>query len=147
MADHTERQVLNHLVETCRDGERGFRYAANHVEAAAVKALFMEIAIQRERYAAELLAQAHRLGGTTESDGTVGGTLHRGWMTIKDSLGRHEDSAIIKEAERGEHAALAAYEAALQDLLPPDARDVVEKQCANVRHTYRRVQALLGPPQ
>jgi hypothetical protein len=30
MAARTERWTLNHLIQTCRDGERGFRYAANH---------------------------------------------------------------------------------------------------------------------
>ena len=48
MPDRTERGTLNHLIETCRDGERGFRYAANHVVTADVKELFLEVAGQRE---------------------------------------------------------------------------------------------------
>ena len=33
MAERTEREVLHHLIEICRDGERGFHAAADHVAA------------------------------------------------------------------------------------------------------------------
>ena len=144
MAERTERWVLNHLIETCRDGERGFRYAANHVTEPLVKALFLEIADQRERFVTELLPHAHRLGGATEGDGTVTGALHRGWMTIKDLVGSHHDTAIIREAERGEHAALMAYEDALNGMVPPATRDTIERQCADVRHTHSRIHGFLS---
>ncbi len=143
MAERTEREVLNRLIQTCRDGERGFRYAANHVRDATVKSLFLEIASQRDEFAGEILPHAQRLGGAMEPDGSVAGALHRGWMTIKDTMGVHDDAAIIREAERGERAALAAYEDALNGMLPPTARDVIERQCAHVRHSHERVHALL----
>ena len=51
MTEHNERWVLNRLIAICRDGERGFRYAANHVRNPTVKALFLEIASQRDQFA------------------------------------------------------------------------------------------------
>ncbi len=120
MAEHTERWALNRLIAACRDGERGFRYAANHVRDSTVKRLFLEIASDREQFAAEILLHAQRLGGATEADGSLAGALHRGWMTLKDAVGAHDDAAIIREAERGERSALAAYEDALDGMLPPD---------------------------
>ena len=143
MSEHTERWALNRLIETCRDGERGFRYAANHVRDSSVKALFLLIADQRERFAAELLPHAQRLGGADDADGTLAGGLHRGWMTIKDAISGHEDAAIIQEAERGERAALATYQQALQGLVPPTTRDLIERQCRTVEETHVRVHALL----
>jgi uncharacterized protein (TIGR02284 family) len=143
MADHTERWILNRLIATCRDGERGFRYAANHVRNPAVKALFLEIASQRDQFAADILPHAQRLGGATEPDGSFAGALHRGWMTLKDAVGGHDDGAVIREADRGERSALAAYEDALDGMLPPGTRDLIERQCAEVRHSHNRVHALL----
>ncbi len=143
MAERTERATLNRLIETCHDGERGFRYASNHVRDPVVKALFLEIAGQRERFAADILPHAQRLGGANESDGSFAGALHRGWMTIKDAVGGHDDAAIVREAERGERIALAAYEDALDGIVPPTARDLLEQQCADVRHSHNRVHALL----
>jgi uncharacterized protein (TIGR02284 family) len=143
MAQKTERSVLNHLIETCRDGERGFRYAANHLTASPVKALFTEIATQRERFAADLLPHAQRLGGESESGGTATAALHRGWMTLKDAWAGHDDQAIIREAVRGEDAAIAAYTDALNGMLPPSARDVIERQYAEVRQARDRIHDLL----
>jgi uncharacterized protein (TIGR02284 family) len=143
MAEHTERWTLNRLIATCQDGERGFRYAANHVRNPAVKALFLEIANQRERFVADILPHAQRLGGANEPDGSLVGALHRGWMTLKDAVGGHDDAVIIREAERGERSALAAYEDALDGMLPPETRGLIEGQCAEVRHAHNRVHALL----
>jgi uncharacterized protein (TIGR02284 family) len=143
MAERTERSVLNHLMETCKDGERGFRYAANHLKEAAVKALFLDIASQRERFASDLLPHAQRLGGASEADGTAAAALHRGWMTIKDTLTGHDDKAIIGEAERGEGAAVAAYRDAVEGMLPPTVRDLIERQYEDIRHSHERIRAFL----
>ena len=143
MAERTERGVLNRLIQTCRDGERGFRYAANHVHDHEVKNLFLQIAGEREHFADEILPHAQRLGGASEHDGSAAGALHRGWMTIKDMVSGHEDGAVVREAERGERMALAAYEEALDGMLPPTVRDLVETQCASVRQSHSRVHALL----
>ena len=143
MSQRTERGTLNRLIEICRDGERGFRHAANHVYDPAVKALFLEIATQRERFVDALLPHAHRLGGETETDGTVGGALHRGWMSVKDTLSPHDDVAVVKEAERGERVALAAFQEAVEGLLPPQSRDLIEQQYAEMQHTQRRLGAFL----
>jgi uncharacterized protein (TIGR02284 family) len=144
MTEQTERDVLNRLIQTCRDGELGFRYAANHVRDPEVKALFLELASQRDRFAGEILPHAQRLGGATAPEGSVAGALHRGWMTLKDSMGSHEDAVIIREAERGERIALGAYEEALDGMLPPTTRDVVERQYAYIRHSFNRVHALMA---
>jgi uncharacterized protein (TIGR02284 family) len=144
MAAHTERGVLNRLIEVCRDGERGFRYAANHVGDPAVKAFCLDIASQRERFAAEILPHAQRLGGESGTDGSLAGALHRGWMTLRDAVAGGDDAGIIREAERGERTALAAYEDALGGILPPTARDLIERHCTDVRHSRDRVHALLA---
>ena len=39
MAERTERAVLNELIETCRDGARGFQDAADLVNDASLKTL------------------------------------------------------------------------------------------------------------
>jgi uncharacterized protein (TIGR02284 family) len=145
MAQQTEREVLNHLIETCRDGERGFLYATNYVHDPLVKAVFTELASQRERFAEDLLPHAQRLGGANVADGTTTAALHRGWMTVKDTLTGHDAKAIIREAERGEDAALTVYKEALARMLPAATRDVIERQYEEVLQAHDRIQTFLGP--
>jgi len=79
MAQRTERTVLNHLIETCRDAERGFSAAAAHVESSRLKDLFERMATQRARIADVLAPHAQRLGGDSaaEDDQAVTGVVRR----------------------------------------------------------------------
>ena len=144
MIDRSERAVLNHLIETCKDAERGFRHVAEHAANPAVKSLFLDIASQRGRFAADLLPHAQRLGGAREADGTTAGTLHRTWMDLRHALSHDDQESVVREAERGEHFSRGVYKDALDGLLPPSVRDVVESQYAELQKTAERLRALEG---
>ena len=142
MAGRTERDTLNTLIETCRDGARGFQLAADQVRSADLKEFFANTALQRERFAAELLPHAQRLGGGQDADGTAAGALHRSWMKIKDAITNYDEDAIMAEAERGEAAAVNAYAEAVTNVLPPDGRAVIEAQYAAIRAAQRELDEL-----
>jgi len=142
MTDRSERAVLNHLIETCKDAERGFRHVAAHASDPAVKSLFLDIASQRERFAAALLPYAQRLGGANAHEGTAAGALHRTWIDLRSAIFRNDPVAIVHEAERGETFSRGVYEDALDGLLPPTARELVEHQYAELRRTAERLREL-----
>ena len=142
MTDRSERAVLNHLIETCKDAERGFRHVAAHVTDPSVKSLFLDIASQRERFAADLLPHAQRLGGANAADGTAVGVLHRTWIDLRSAIFRGDPTGIVHEAARGERFSRGVYENALEGILPPTARDVVERQYAELRQTGKRLREL-----
>jgi uncharacterized protein (TIGR02284 family) len=139
MAERTELGVLNHLLETCRDGERGFRFAAQHATDPEVREIFTTLAAQRASFAEELAPHVRRLGGQANTSGTTAGVIHRGWMNLKDALSNHPDDMLLAEAERGERAAIDAYAGALDGMLPPTVTDVVERQHTTIRGAYARL--------
>jgi uncharacterized protein (TIGR02284 family) len=134
--------TLNDLIETCRDGENGFRTAAEGVKDPHVKSLFQRYARQRAEMARELQEQVRKLGGNPEQSGSVSASLHRGWMNIKSLVTGHNDSAIIAEAERGEDVAKAAYAKALKEDLPAGARTLIQSQADIVKLAHDEVRAL-----
>ena len=144
MADHNERWIMNRLIEMCRDEELALQYAADHVKDPSARTLLMEFAARRAQFAADLLPHAQRLGGAEAADGTTRGALHRGWMALKNALSRSSDRAMLTEAEHSEDLALATYERALNEMLPPTARDLVERQCAEIRLAHDRVHSCLS---
>lgn len=139
-ADRNEQWILKHLVEMCRDEELTLRYAADHVKEPTVKRLFTELASRRAQFAAELLPHAQRLGAVA-GDSTTRGRLHRSWMAIRDALIGYSERQMITEAEHDEQVVLTAYESALKDLVPPTARDLLERQCEEVRQAHDRLRA------
>jgi uncharacterized protein (TIGR02284 family) len=134
--------VLDDIVDSCKDAERGFLNAAHRVNDLAVQSLFLEIASRRRQFAEDLLPHIHRDGGATEAEGTRIGALHRGWMTIQDALTGDNDAAIIREVARGETAALATYEDALEGTLPSDTRELIERQHNEIEESLNRLQLL-----
>ena len=138
MAERTEREVLHHLIEICKDGERGFRTAADYVDAPALKTLFADLSAQRKQFAEELEPHLYLLGGIVDG-GTNAGAFHRGWMLLRGYVPGRHDHAIVIEAERGEHAALNAYKDALNGMLPPTVTDVIEAQRDAIRDATERI--------
>jgi uncharacterized protein (TIGR02284 family) len=134
--------VLNNLIETCKDGELGFRTAAEGLKSSASKSKFLEYSRQRAEMARELQTEVRRLGGDPEKTGSVSGSLHRGWLDIKSVITGKDDHAIVAEAERGEDVAKSAYENALKEGLPVSAQTVVQQQAAKVRQAHDYVRDL-----
>lgn len=144
MAESTNDFIstLNDLVETCKDGEQGFRDAADGVQRSDLRAIFNEYARQRSQFASELQVQVSRIGGDPEKSGSVAGSLHRGWLNLKAAVTGKDDHAILAECERGEDSAVKNYQKALQMDLPSDLRSIVERQYGNVLDAHNRVKAL-----
>jgi uncharacterized protein (TIGR02284 family) len=134
--------TLNNLIETCKDGEQGFRTAAEGLRDLKTKTIFQEYARQRAQMAIELQAEVRRLGGDPEKAGSVSGSMHRGWINIKSAVTGKDDSSIIAEAERGEDVAKSAYEAAMKEPLPLQTQTLVQRQAGQVREAHDRVRAM-----
>ena len=142
MANDNIVSVLNTLLETCRDGEKGFRNAAENVQNLKVKSRFIEFARERADFADELSQQVQRLGGTPASVGSASGAVHRGWMDVKGAVTSRDDSSLAAEAERGEDVAVSTYRHALAQDLPSDIRSIVERQAARVKAVHDEVRAM-----
>jgi uncharacterized protein (TIGR02284 family) len=134
--------VLNNLIETCKDGELGFKTAADGLKNAEIKSKFLEYSRQRGEMVRELQAEVRRLGGDPEKSSSVSGSLHRGWMDIKAAITGRDDHAIVAEAERGEDVAKSAFEEALKTSLPTTAQTLVQQQSVRVRQAHDDVRNL-----
>jgi uncharacterized protein (TIGR02284 family) len=134
--------VLNSLIETCKDGEKGFRTAAEGVTNGDLATLFLNYAEQRGSFAAELQAEVRRIGGDAETGGTAMGAVHRGWIDIKTAVAGKDEGAVVSEAERGEDHAVRAYRQALEKNLPTSIQTIVENQYIHVRDAHDHVRAL-----
>lgn len=141
MNDDVE-SVLNELIETSIDGEKGFLKAAEDAHDAELKSLFTQCAQRCRQGAAELQTQVRAQGARPESSGSAAGALHRGWISVRKALSSRDDKAILEECERGEDYAKAAYKKGLGKDLPADIRAIVERQYQGVIANHARVRSL-----
>jgi uncharacterized protein (TIGR02284 family) len=136
MTESDPRTILNSLIETCKDGERGLRHAAELVNSPDLKTFFADTASRRARFAAELLPHAQRMGGADTADGTAGATLHRTWMDVRSALSGYDDRSVASEAQRGDGITVQAFKNAVEGALPATVRDLVEREYEEVRASH-----------
>lgn len=141
MADRIVK-LLNDLIETSKNGEKGFLAAAEDTKNPELKSLFESRSRDCAAGATELQALVTQLGGKPEDSGTVAGALHRGWVNLKSAVTGRSDTAILEECERGEDVAKKDYADALQEALPEDIRVVVQRQYDGVLRNHDQIRDL-----
>jgi uncharacterized protein (TIGR02284 family) len=135
--------TLNNLIETCKDGEEGFRTCANDTKDTSLKSFFSNRAQSCAAAAIELQNLVRNFGGDPAKASGLGGAIHRRWVDITSILMGNDDTAVLKEVERGENVAVASYRRALETNLPVDVRAIVEKQYQGVLQNHDHVRSLL----
>lgn len=134
--------VLNDLIETCKDGEKGFNAAAKDINASDLQTILQECAQNCATSTQELQDKVRMLGGEPGNSGTVMGAVHRGWLDIKSAVAGRDDHSILEECERGEDAAVSRYADALDKELPYDVRALVYRQYEGVLRNHDKIRNL-----
>ena len=84
MDENNAISVVENLIETCKDGQKGYQDAAEHVKRADLKTYFNEQSMERGRFAQELQAELGRLGKPDKKvSGSVSAAMHRAWIDTK----------------------------------------------------------------
>ena len=134
--------VLNDLIQTCKDGEDGFKTAAEHTNDLELKGLFHQYSAQRSELARELQTRVRNLGENPEKSGSVSASLHRGWLDLKSAISSDKPHALLAECERGEDIAVKAYREALDEYVDGATRELIRRQYGLIQATHDRIKQL-----
>jgi uncharacterized protein (TIGR02284 family) len=138
--------VLNDLIETSIDGEKGFHTSAEDLKHPEIKAYFKSRSAECATAVRELQTEVRALGGDPDTSSSASGAVHRLWVELKSALTGKSDEAILNEVERGEDHALKAYkeahEKALKHALPHNVIALIERQLPGVQANHDKVKAL-----
>ena len=134
--------VVEKLIETCKDGQNGYRDAAEHVTRPDLRSFFQEQSLERARFAQELESELPRLGKAEKKEsGSVAAAIHRAWIDTKANLGGG-DKSILESVEQGEDSAKDTYEKALSSSLPSELQAIIRRQAQSVRSAHDRIRSM-----
>ena len=144
LEDHNDGlTVLKTLTDTLADSVNGYREAAQHVDSREFQDMFTQLGADRSQALGTLQAEVARLGGTTDSDGSMLGHLHQSWLDLKANLTGRDDKAVINEVERGEDYLKGKFETALSTTgLDSTVLAAIEQAYTSVRQGHDRVSQL-----
>lgn len=136
--------LLNDLIETSKDGQKGFETSAEDIKNPAIKQFFLTRAAACATAVRELQAEVRALGGDPETSSSVSGTLHRAWVDLKSLVTGKSDEAILNEVERGEDVALKAYNEAIEKATKHNlpVLGLIQNQKAGVQKNHDEVKRL-----
>ncbi len=140
-----DKQAAKELVETLKDGERGFATAAEKLregDRAEWAETLQRLSEQRAGFRREVVEMGEDYGDDVDESGTVAAALHRGWISLKEAMSGGDAGSILKAALTGEDHAVAEYEKALENDLSPGFREVVSRQHEAVLSARDEVRAL-----
>jgi len=142
MDENNAISVVENLIETCRDGQKGYQDAAHHVKRNDLKTYFNEQSLERSRFAGELEAELVRLGKPDKKvSGSASAVVRRAWIDTKVALGGG-DKTILESVEAGEDTAKETYNKALTGSLPGNLMEIVRRQAASVQAAHDKVRML-----
>lgn len=136
-------KVLNELLERTKDGQEGYKLAAEKVQDPALKSLLSRYSQQREEFVDDLQKHVGKRGTQPEESASATGGVHRGWINLKAAVTKGDD-AILAEVVRGEEAAVAAYDNTLKEQLPEDVRHVVQSQRNEIQDSLTAIRERLN---
>lgn len=135
--------VLSELAEFIKDGNLGYKKAAEETTDEQLKSIFMGYSQQRAGFLTEVNGLITRFGGNPEHSGTVKGSIYRQWMDVKATFTGTDRESIINSCLYGEEWAHKAYKDALDsNELPMEVRTVVENQYRASQEAYRKLQQI-----
>lgn len=136
-------RLLQELVDICRDGQNGYRDAADHVTDSHLREFFNEQSLTRAGFAGELEQEMIRLGqADPDTSGSAAAGIRRAWIDFKSELGGG-DVTILASVESGEDSAKAAFEKVLHE---PNLRDdlatLIRRQLTSIVAAHDHVHSL-----
>ena len=140
-----DAKAAKELVETLKDGEKGFAEAADKLrdsDRAQWAETMQRLSAERAEFHREIVAMGHEYGDDVDESGTATAALHRGWMALKDALTGDDPQGVLGAAVTGEDHAIGEYDKALEQDLSEGFRSVVERQRSAVQAARDEVKAL-----
>lgn len=140
-----DKNAAKELVETLKDGERGFATAAEKLrdsDRAEWATALQHLSEQRAGFQREIVELGHEYDDDVDESGSAAAALHRGWISLKDALTGADASSVLGAAVTGENHAVSEFEKALELDLSPGFREVVARQHAAVVMARDEIKAL-----
>ena len=144
MSQHNENTAtLNTLTATLIDSVEGYEKSASEVDNPRFAEMFRARAQERKQAVTGLQSAVTTAGGNPEDDGSLLGSIHRAFESLREAVSTKDDAAIIAEIERGEDYLKEKFEAALKgDTLDAASREAVNAAWTSVKAGHDEMSQL-----
>jgi uncharacterized protein (TIGR02284 family) len=134
---------VNHLLEICNERIEGYKNASKNVKDAELISVFEKYVQQTKNFQSELIPFSDKTSGKEAGTRVIADTW-RVWMDMKAALTNGSRESIVNACITGEEAAIRNYEDTLEDDLPFDLRNIVERQLSEIKSALEHIKTYKG---
>ena len=137
-------EVLNDLIQINNDRITGYERALKELkdESSDLRILFEGYIDQSRNIRNQLGTEVQALHGKMDEGTTASGKIYRAWMDVKAVFTGESRKSVLENCHQGEHAALKAYNTALEhEDLPAYLREMIQKQKDIYQESHDEVKA------
>ncbi|MEM9833392.1 MAG: PA2169 family four-helix-bundle protein [Bacteroidota bacterium] len=133
-------ESIHQLIQTTREGEKGYKEASENVQSEDLKTILYRLSQQRALFRGELEEILHKdYRDAAEVQDSVAAKAHRAWIDLRSELSRN-DEAILAECERGEQHAIEEYTKVLDGRFPEYIEEIIQQQLKLIRGSLSQIQ-------
>ncbi len=141
--ENTAQKQLNLLLKRNYDAEKGYKQASENTADPDLKQFYQNSAEERYRFGHDIKDILADLEVKPDKGTTLEGDAHRAWMNIREKLSLNDDTAVLKECERGEEYAISEYTEAVENLiLSPNHKKVLSNHLHSIRNSLQQIKKL-----
>lgn len=135
---------LKDIIEKNEDSIIGFEKAVDNAKELGTKSYFTKKVKERKRFIKQLRNATPALElGNTEIEGSKKGAIHRSWMDVKALFSGDNDGSMLKEAIRGDKAAIDEYsEVIAHTMVPHRVKEILREQKDMIQNALETSEAL-----
>jgi len=140
-------ELLNDLILINNDRIEGYTRALGEVEQEPgdrdLEPIFLRLIDDSRRYKTQIGTEIQSMGGEIASGTTIGGKIHRAWLSVKESFNGTDRHSILDECESFEDAIRDTYEDILRDVtLPAYIIDMLDGQMQEILAAHDQIKEL-----
>lgn len=137
----TDTSTLNDLIDVLEDSRDFYSDAAKNAEHAQYKQLFERFAQTKAGIASDLKTRV-AARGDSPSDGSLGGSLRKGWAELRVKLSKDSDVEYIAQLEEFEDRVIEAFRDAVNDSDDAEVRAIAQRYRPQVEQDHAQMRDL-----
>ena len=134
--------TVKEIVQIARDGLEFYQDAATEVKSERLKAVFSRMANHKRQLITALSTNLALNDEEAPTDGTMAGSIRKGYAEVRTMLGADEDKTYVTQLEETEDRLLHHFEDALKDCDDVGVKALLQQHYPQVRACHDEMRAL-----
>lgn len=139
MMEENIAEKIKELLRVLYDSFNGYKECSDKIDNAKLKEIFLTLSLQRLKQIREINDQVKDHIRDLPDKGTISGSLHRTFVTLKSFITNNDEKSIIAEVKKGENTLIDAYVDLLKAPISGELSEILKRQLIDIENNLKEI--------